>query len=290
MPEPIKSFEDLDAVLKSEQKENLKKAFEQALKGKFEKIPGADYKSRLPGVRSINMIPLVPPNGRPAIYASVFYESDDGAERHFTMNCFEDGAISGKLPKDLKFSRDELEREILYLLESLDVDIWHETKMPIIPDSDKGLDRQAGGGEIDEEVIEKPLTDPERIKFLDSQKGLLFAFFNRQNGFNGYKGWVFANFIILDTDKIGNAAFILDLKQAIPVDEEAFRRPTASRIDSGRRGEILNSVWTPIAETARTKGGLRALFGASKVVHRGQSWKERLQEEIDQRTKTEIHN
>ncbi len=285
-PGQIKSFGDLGKVLDQKKHEEAKGIFEKVMRGKIDKFPKAHFESALPEVREINVLPFKPQTGKPAIYATIYYETEDGKEKHFTMNCFEDGVISGRIPGDVAFTRDELETDIMNTIESTNVDLLHETKLPIVPDSDEGKGREVNPDDEDIVKVDKPLARPERIRFLDQQEGLLMVFYNPNQGFNSYKVWLFATrsgklFGILETDEYGNAAFIVDSEEQLDVDPEKLKKPASMWIDPEERDEIVERVWKPFS-SARTRRELRAQ-GAKRVVHQGESWQERLQEEIDKR-------
>ena len=117
---------------------------------------------------------------------------------------------------------------------------------------------------------------------MENQPRSLFGFVNVLDGFNGYRGTVFPKAIVLENERKGNAAFIVDLTEPIEVDEKVFEKPPSSRFTRAESEVILNKYWKPIAEKAKTKKELVAL-GAERVIHSQNTWKEKLQAAIDKR-------
>lgn len=282
-PEKFKSFGELGAALKKQNQEQedkeIKELFDRALKDGFDTVPNGQFKSGLSGIESISMVSAGEGKEK-QIMPVVFYKTKGGKEAHSTWVVNQNGNISGDTPPYLNLDRAEVTKEILKLIELINTGFWLKTKMVILPNADKGLDKEPGeGGE--KEPAEHPV-DPERLPFLENQKDALFGFANEQKGFDGYFGIVFPGFIVLDNERKGNAFFVLDLEEKIEVAGEDLTKPPALRVSHKEKESIADARIKPILERALTKSQLRAL-GAERIVHTPNTWKEKIQEAINKR-------
>lgn len=267
-------------------KREARDIFDRALKGKLDKVSPGLFDSQLPPIESIFINSVHPEGGRSSINVRLTYRNERGEERHSAWSVFEDGVVSGKVPPDLPVDREDIALEILRTLERADFDFWRKTNVDVLPDADEIATRPLSEVEKEETEEEKSgdsLTRIERLRFLESQPNVLVGFVNEQNGFKGYRGALFPNFILLEHPEHGNAAYIVDLKEPLPVGKEVFDKPAPARLDDETFERIIESVWKPIANEARTRGELRRKFGAERIIHSPKTWRDRLQRAIDER-------
>ena len=247
---------------------------EQNLKGKFDQLIAGNFKLDLPGVESVSITPLqTKPGEKKTVYATVFFRSPNGKELNTTFSIFEDGVISGKMPKEINTDRNELEKAIVETISRVNVEFWHQTDTEILPFQDEGSaidtsEQDQDGG--------RSVNDPARLEFLQRQQQSLFGFVGK-TGFDGYHGALFPTFIVLENPKTKNAAFIVDLSEKIQLDSNRARQ-----LGKEEKDALIQQVWSPIAARAKTRRQLKEL-GAKKIVHTLGTWQERMQREIDQR-------
>lgn len=286
--EAIKSFAKLDENLKAQKQAEIRQTFERGLKDKFAKVSPGMFDSQIPEIESIIITPALSEKGHPSINATIKYFDQDHQLRQTIFSIFEDGVISGRMPPDLNVSRQNLSLEILKAIERINFDFWRQTDLAVLPDSEETGRPKAAAEEPEpeEEVTSKPLNRIERLKFLEHQPKIICGFVNGANGFKGYHGAVFPTFILLEHPRFGNAAYLVDIKPPIKVDEDIFDKPPEQRVDQKTYEEILARTWQPISEKARSRGALRREFHAQRVIHTPKTWQRKLQEAIDARLKT----
>lgn len=286
--ELIKSFDKLGEIFDEQREKEIKNIFERALKGKFHKVSPGNFKSKIPEIESIIITPAISDKGRQSVNATVKYLGENNKPRNAMFSIFEDGLISGRMPHDLSISREALSLEILKAIEHINFNFWRQTDFDILPDFDEAnhakiMERE--NKELGEEKTDEPL-DIERLKFLEQQSYAICGFVNKKNGFRGYHGVVFPNFILLEHPRRNNAAYLVDIKRPVEVDEDIFRRPADERVDEKTYEKILADTWKPISDKAKSRGELRREFNAQRVIHTPNTWKQRLQEAIDSHLKT----
>ncbi|KKU06352.1 MAG: hypothetical protein UX07_C0002G0004 [Parcubacteria group bacterium GW2011_GWA2_45_30] len=283
--EGVKNFSDLPSAWKKSSKEAEEKEigdlFERVLKGHIKDVPRGNFPSRLSGIGSMTFIPLLKENGatEDCVNAVIFYTNKNGKEARFTWTISERGMQYGVMPSSIDITREVIAKEILQIIERVNLSFWKKTNLDILPNHDEGEPREKtvrgeGGG--------KDLTDPERLEFMQSQPRAISGFLNKIKGFTGYRGIIFPNFIILENDKKDNAAFIFDLPRKIEIEAERFRLPSSQRINDAEQKNILAEFWKPISEQAKTRKELQAL-GAKRIIHTPGKWKEKMQQEINSR-------
>ena len=62
--------------------------------------------------------------------------------------------------------------------------------------------------------------------------------------------------------------------------------PLSSNIDDERAEQLINKFWAPIAKVAKTRGNLRKLFNAERIVHNPKGWKGRMGKAIEEHTRS----
>ena len=250
----------------------------ESLKEKFDDIPNGQFPSKLPNIDSISVI-SAGEGMEKEIQVILFYKNKLNKDAHCTVSIDRNGVFSGDYP-DVKIDNDTLKNEILGLINKISAGFWKKTNIEILSEKDEGPEKGPADGDGPES---KPsLPDPDRFPFMENQPRSLFGFVNVLDGFNGYRGTVFPKAIVLENERKGNAAFIVDLTEPIEVDEKVFEKPPSSRFTRAESEVILNKYWKPIAEKAKTKKELVAL-GAERVIHSQNTWKEKLQAAIHKR-------
>ncbi|MDP2669143.1 MAG: hypothetical protein Q8P07_04895 [bacterium] len=272
--ENIKNLADLKRALLT--KEISQRT--ESLKKNFDEVPNGQFPSQLPNIDSISII-SVGEGGAKEIQAILFYKDKFNKDAHCTVSIDRGGVFGGDYP-EVKIDKDTLKNEILGLIDKISAGFWKKTNIEILPEKDEGSEKGPADGDGPES--EPILPDPERFPFMENQPRSLFGFVNEIEGFNGYRGTVFPKAIVLENERKGNAAFVVDLPEVIGVDEKVFEKLPASRFTKIESEAILNKHWKPIAEKAKTKKELQAL-GAERIVHTQKTWKEKLQAAIDKR-------
>lgn len=304
MREPFSKAKERERSLEERQWEEIRKDLEKILKDKIERFPIAPLKSSLPHVRSII---IGPKPGLNELNVSIGWtditqkdKSGNFQEKSLAWTIAQQGdrvLLSGGDPPRLlneflkRFGergvspRIQIAKEIQKLVEIYGDDTFVLTD-PILPETDPRSEEELKGINQTEKQVSSPkLNDPERDKFLKEQEQFLFGFTGRKDGLEGYSGFVFPNFIILENPQKGNAVFILDFKEILGEEKtitEIFGLPNKKIRDVLVREQILDRFWKPIGELAKTKKQIRDL-GAVRIVHIPKNWKLILQDEINNR-------
>ncbi len=288
--QPIKSFEDLGKVVAEEKAEKVQKTreiFDRSLKGKFEDVVGGHFgsASKNPNIESIAIAPVFPEKGNPVIYARLNYLTKEGQSKVSRWSIFENGDISGRVPPDLDMTPGDVRLEIMRTIEPIHFRLWEKTKLPIVPASDETerMLTPKEKAELKEEESEDKYARPERLKFLEDQQQFLFGFVNNKSGFDGYAIAVFPNCLVAEKPEWGNAAYVLDLKTPIAIDDDTFKRPADERVGKKDRYMIIDQTWGPIAEKAKTRLQLKYELGAERIIHDEETWRDKLQKALDAR-------
>ena len=226
MSNKFKSFEEFGQAAKQEQAQNLKQRiddiFEKSIREDFDSIPVGSFKSSLSDIDSISLVRPTDGN-KDILYAQIFSQDKNGKPFSHIWAVLRNGNVYPKdrIPLELsKYKQEEIALEIAGLLERINPSFIHLTDLDIIPLQDKGELREnpPGRGPGPEE---KPV-DPERIKFLQTIRGAEFEFANKDNGFRGYIGLLFAGadsgFVYLENQYKDNAAYIVDLPEKVDME------------------------------------------------------------------------
>ncbi len=298
----IKSLQEIGETLKMQAKEKkrqeVRARFDTVLKDKFDLVSAGNFTGTAAPIESISIIPFIPEppdkvsGQKPEpklVYATVFYRGDKGQQRHTTWSIGEDGRMSGQVPQELGLAREAIAKEILRTIERVNLDFWHKTDLGVIPGQDVAVlpERRRELKEAPPEQGEQPRVDLARLEFIERQPQVLFGFVNSKDGFNGYRGAFFPRCIVLENPQVGNAAYFVDLPDWLVSPEQAdevFKLPVSQRVSADERERLIAQHWAPITERANTKGGLLAI-GATRVVHTPDQWQEKMQTEIDARSK-----
>jgi hypothetical protein len=283
--ERFSGFQALGAI-KLESERDLKERFEACMKDKLDTIPAGNYKTQLPGVDSISITHPLPQYAKDLLNVTLIYSLEPGKQRLKTARINNRGNISGDIPKELIVSEDDIKREVIRIVETIDTTFWHATKLQIFPEQDEAA-RKLGetGVEAGQKEV-KGLIDPERLPFIENQQHALFGFYNEEDGFKGYRVTVFPTFIVVECELKGNAAFVVDLPEKLDIDPSTWQLPASKRVSDKDAQEIARRIWSPIAQAAKTRKQIVEMFGAERIEHKGESetWKSRIQFAIDKRT------
>lgn len=265
--------------------------FGKVLKGKFESVVKGGFTSSLDGVESIT---LSTAEEAKTVSAIVYYKAPDGMKRSVTLSIFQDGTFSGYLPGGFPATRDEIAREILEIVEKVDMEFWEGTDIAVTPDVDPGEPSESTTAS--EKGTERD-PDPSRLELLRKRPDVLFGFYNRSEGMKGYHGCVFPGGIVLESPDMDNALYAIGFEKALEVEESVWKKPAGKRVTREQRDAILKSHWQPIVDRAYassvaraesagrkrprtyTKQGLRDI-GATRVFHKGE-WQERVESAIE---------
>ena len=297
MPKEFKTLEEFGKAFHEDRAEDLKQKmddiFEKSIKDDFDSIPVGSFVSNLPEINSISFVRPTDDKSKDILYATIYSQNKEGKEVSHNWAILRNGNIypKDKIPSGLsKYKQEEIALEIASLLERINPSFIHLTNLDVIPNQDEGEPREIPQGPKGP-PIEKPI-DPARKEFLYSQRGAKFPFANDKNGFRGYQGLLFDNFIYLENPVKDNAAFIVDLPEE--VDMEAIEKEIAQKkMDEGEtepeiskdelREATLNRYWKPISDKAKTRRELIAL-GAQRFVHTPEKWQENVRQAIASRT------
>ena len=297
--EKFDDFKKFGQADKQERAQDLKQKtddiFEKSIRDDFDSIPEGPFKSSLPEISWIGF--ARPKDNTEVINATIFSKNASSKDAHHTWRISRSGSIKPiqEIPSELskKYSQEEFALEIAGLLERIGPSSIHFTDLDIIPAQDKGSEREEDSGDDAGEGGER-LIDPERLKFFRSLKDFKFIAVNRSKGLKGYVVVFFddSNFIVVENEYKGNAAFILDLPEKVDMRaiEEELRAKKSREGGSEEvskdelRDEVEERYWKPISEKAKTRTDLKAL-GAERIVHTPDTWQENIGRALASRTK-----
>lgn len=184
----------------------------------------------------IDFISIIKPGKENILNIAVFYRNNEGKQKHFSLSMAEEGKLSAKLPAELKISNEQLYDEILDIINKVGMDFWYNEPQEILNVPDWPMPEKEKEGEPKRVIAE----DPRRIEFLRKQPDVLFGFYG-QEGFLGYRGFVFENFIALEHPKRENAAYFIDFREPISK-EEAEKIKNSQNCQKKNTGKILEDV------------------------------------------------
>lgn len=274
-----------DAIKEKVESRNSK--FERLLKDKFEDIKDGTWESAIPEIDSIQIYRDRPDEeGKiESLGINVFWEK--GGEKHTAhFKLLKDGALAGKMPieRGLNIDKDELIDDILHTAETVNMDFFEYLDEDILHSDETGapIPRKREGREEKNER-EEGKTDPRRIKFMEDQEKALFGFASKKSGFDGYYGFVFPNFFVLEHKKIGNAAFFVNLEEFLDIDQKRFKLSPERRATKEERIKILKNYIEKYINSSKNQ---IISMGAERKYHPhidNEKWEEKMQQEIDKR-------
>ncbi|MCI0566400.1 hypothetical protein L0Y46_04370 [bacterium] len=259
------------------EKKKPKERFSELLEGRFADVVSGNFKSLLPGIKDISIIKgPADAEGRVkslSIIPSYEYQNDKGEiiEGHVTLSLFESGVLSAsdRDIANLGVSREDLYNEALNIIERINLDFFEQFEDDILPPGNWPPEEWEGDGEKTETSINKeskPPFDPRRIEFMEKQKGSLFAFSGKNSGFRGYYGYAFPNFIVLENDKVGNAAYILPTSAAV-TNESRLALPTNQRMTKEERRKHLSANIFPLLSNLTKKEAIDKFGKTAQIPH-----------------------
>ncbi|KKS36813.1 MAG: hypothetical protein UV01_C0017G0015 [Parcubacteria group bacterium GW2011_GWA2_42_14] len=262
--------------------DDLIERFNKLLAGKFSEVPNGNFKTRMEGVDSLT----ITRQGEKGLSVVLFY---DNHKKHTTFSLFEDGILSGRVPKELKINNDQILDEILRIIDSVEISSWHHVSDEILPpgfwpetEDDGKKQKEKLAGQVYERI------DPERIQFMTGQKDYLFGFDGENSGFRGYFGYVFPWGIVLENSRVGNAAYFLDFNTTLGDMAEKVKTPERGiRVSKNEKEKInhnreiiLEQYWRPVASKSKYEA---RNIGLKYFIHRGKDWQGAMAKEINDR-------
>lgn len=253
-------------------------------KGKTEKVEkkihlaldvipkGCKFEPNLEGVVEVT---IMPPDEKKAktVQVILFFHGQNGKEEHETFFLTNEGKINGKIPKELRhLTREAITIEILRNLELIQPEFWSEIKTSILPEGD-GI--PLGPRQEKKEIPkrEREQIDPKRLEHI-RQKGARFGGLEKI-GLSGYHVFVFDGFMVLENERIYNAAYVI----AIP---EGTVIPTANSPKEDR--DAFFALPEIIQLLSQTKQQLIADKDRTIRVIHSKGWEERLDGIIEEQS------
>lgn len=269
--EKLNIEQEINAITKDILKtQEAQRKFGKFLKDKFNKFPSDDFKSYVPGIDTIQLYRDNPDEKGDinALNIVVIY-TIDGEQHSKKLKLFNDGYLAGRMPENSKINTDELYDNILYIGETINSNFFETIKGRIQPPSD--IDSTKEGQRVIREQKEKFVSiDPRRIRFFMSQPDILFGLSSEITFDDEYRVFIFPQFLVLESLKIGNAFYIYNFETPIEVDPQRFKLPMNQRLTPNERQRIINEKWKPIDEL--TKKELSG-FGLAKQKHPHRTYK-----------------
>lgn len=258
----------------------MRTSFQEFLKYQFDTISPGTFASKLPEIDSIGIIPAF---GR--IHITIHHTTKYGKPVQTPWIMDENGVFTGNMPRGISLPRAKIEEEIKDIIKRVNFPFWRKTDIEIVPYEDVGP-KQGIRGESGE-MKKRRCIDPARLTFLEQQKGVLFGFLNKRDGFDKYRVAVFAGrkniFCVMENPQIENAAFIFDTNGHEKFDPNIFRLPSAQRCTPEESQRIIDQHCKPLLELVETRKDLVDKIGAKRIIHTPNTWQQKLQAEIDAR-------
>jgi len=210
--EGIKSLKELRRYRKQEKTKNIDEAFDLILKDKFDELPQSitfkpELTERINGIKIMAAQELRKKN----MANVVIFFNDNGQERHTTLTIDNNGVLHAhaKLPVGLTgLDLDRIKREVIIAVDSYGMEKRYNKNVDILPEDPSGPatnpKEERGKGS------EEKFTDMGRIEFLIKQPDFLFA--APVKDIRHYDAYFFDKFTVLESAKVGDAAFILPCK------------------------------------------------------------------------------
>ncbi len=191
------------------------------------------------------------------------------------------------IERGLNIDKDELIDDILHTVETVDMSFFENVHGGVLH----------AGAEFSEKVPRERLKesmgadpvssgsiiDPRRLEFMSRQGKVLFGITDKEYGFDGYRGFVFPNFVVLESEKVGNAVFFIKLPKPLVIDEKRFNLPPEKRLTHEERKKILEEYIEQYIGSNKSK---LVSMGAERKYHphmSNEEWEVKMQQEIDKR-------
>lgn len=281
-----------DVIKEKIESRNLK--FERLLKDKFEDLKDGTWESGIPEIDSIQIYKDKPDEEGKinSIGINVFWQKEGETHTaHFKL--LRDGTLAGRMPieRGLNIDKDELFDDVLHTIETVGMSFFENINKNILrskPSSDRHP--HSDGVPTSEKLGEgRNPKDPRRLEFMKNHEKVLFGITEEGYNFNGYYGFVFPNFLVLENEKIGNAAIFIDLENPIDIDPKRFKLPPERRYTKEERMKTLKDN---IEKYINLDGDQLEKMGAKKKYHphmNNEKWEEKMRLRIDTRL-TKIEN
>jgi len=282
---------------KQEEEERLRQErFEALLKGKFGQFHGGNFAANILGlkpiaakVESINIFPSSPDKETGKVKSLnivVFKPRKEGENiKKQTFSLTDEGRLfRDKKEEDLGIDKKELLDRVLDIAEMVDASFFMDVNENLFPPGERPETEPLAGKERESS---RPVTDPRRIEFMRNQPQVLFGFVGVNKGFDGYRGFVFPSFFVLENAETQNAAYFFEFGggERITVDEATFSKPPAQRMAIDERRRVFGDKVAPILGGGLTKQeALR--IGATRKVHestKDTEWGKTMEREIERR-------
>jgi hypothetical protein len=295
----IKSVEQI-------KQEEIQEKYTSVLEGNYDKVKelSGNKLEFVPDVGNITKIAITRPlSGGDQLNLIVFYDTEDGKERHITATLFQQKDQNGQdvgvihaTQRDLAplgVNREELMEAVLEYLKSIKLDYWVSSKKTII---------KPGIGETRERQIQAaPSRSPieikkfqERLEYFIKNAHSLFGFYEEIKGLNeGYHGNIFPSFAVLENPEYGNATYFVPFGGILDV--EKYKK---AGVPKEERERIMSLPWTEYLNKSRkelmelvkqdeqnaAEGQERQ--GFYRIIHRPEDkmeeWAKRMNELIDE--------
>ncbi|MEK7568957.1 MAG: hypothetical protein AAB497_02490 [Patescibacteria group bacterium] len=280
----------------NEKIENRNSKFERLLKDKFEDLKDGTWESSIPEIDSVQVYKDKPrEEGKVESLGINVFWGKDGETHTAHFKLLKDGTLVGKMPieRGLNIDKDELFDDVLHTIETVDMSFFENISKKILR-SKPSSDRHPHIDGVHTPTPEKPdekrkPKDPRRLEFMGNHGKVLFGITEEGYNFNGYYGFVFPNFLVLENEKIGNAAIFIDFENPIDIDPKRFKLPPKRRMTKEERMKTLKDN---IEKYINLDGDQLEKMGAERKPHPhmdNEKWEEKMRLRIDTRL-TKIEN
>src|SRR3989339_329725 len=122
-----------DAQAEADAKKEKEKQDER--KEKFDEVISGSFATTLEGIDHLNIIsaPVDKNTGEvEALYVMPFYSKGD-KQYSETLTLHKDGVLGGKISENIKISRENIYDEVLYIIETINLDFFEKVDDEILP-------------------------------------------------------------------------------------------------------------------------------------------------------------
>jgi len=258
---------------------------QELIGGRFEKVISGTWNTESDDILKITILrsPINKETRKAeSLQVIAWYKNNVGKEAHQTLILLGNCQLSAtdKEMKKMGVSRAQVYDELVRIFENVNFDLYENIEDSLLPPDPYIWPKGDGPGPEEE-------TDSRRIKFMENHPKLLFGVAGINSGFRGYYGYVFQNFIVMENEKLGNAAYFIPLSNVIEFNEEKFKLNVLQRVERTRRKEILNQNKDIFARLTKSQV-LTLVEGARRKKHPNREqeeevWRKKMQKEIDAR-------
>ncbi len=144
----------------------------------------------------------------------------EGKELHETLTLNKRGELSGRIPRWLQVSKDDLYDEVLKIGETVSRNVFEPVEDDILPEGEWIAEKGGQGTSEQPDGRSKGETDPKRLQFMQRQPKFLFGVRGMNSGFRRYYGFVFPDKIIFENDQIANAVYFVRWEEPLPCEPD----------------------------------------------------------------------